>query len=64
MELTATEEKVVRRAVEAYRQVRNRVTKGAFQGRTADQILDELHPTPERWAELASVVIGRGEGER
>lgn len=64
MELTPAEEAAVRRAVKAYREVRNKATKGVFRGMTADQILDELHPTPERWAELASFVIGRGEGDR
>lgn len=64
MILTHAEELAVRRAVKAYRAVRNKVTKGPFRGMTADAILEELHPTPLRWAALAAFVIARGEAER
>jgi hypothetical protein len=63
MILTQTEETVIRRAVTAYNAMRNKATKGAFQGVTADEILEELHPTPLRWAALASLVIARAEGD-
>lgn len=63
MILTQAEETAVRRAVTAYRAMRQKATKGAFQGVTADQILEELHPTPVRWAALASLVISRAEAE-
>jgi len=62
--LTPSEEPVVRRAVEAYRRAKRKDRKGQFTGMTADQILEELVPTPVRWAELASFVIDRGEGAR
>lgn len=68
MVLTQAEEAVVRRAIEAYRDKRSRATKGAYRGVTADEILEELHPTPVRWAELASFVISHarddGQGAR
>ncbi|GMV05935.1 MAG: hypothetical protein AMXMBFR53_22120 [Gemmatimonadota bacterium] len=64
MELSPAEAVAVRRAVRAYREMRNKTAKGAFQGRTADEILDELRPTPERWAVLAALVIDRAESER
>jgi len=64
MTLTHAESLVVRRAVAAYRAMRNKTTKGAFQGRTADEILEELHPTPSRWFALAALVIARANGER
>jgi len=51
----------VRRAIEAYREVKVR-GKGPFRGPTADHILDELNPTPARWAELAAYVIETVEG--
>jgi hypothetical protein len=63
MILTPTEEVAVRRAVVAYRAMRSKASKGAYQGVTADQILEELHPTPLRWAALASFVIARAEGD-
>lgn len=63
MILTPAEEIAVRRAVSAYREMRNKASKGAFRGTTADQILEELHPTPVRWVALASFVIARAEGE-
>ncbi len=61
MILTHAEEIAVRRAVTAYREMRNKDSKGAFRGVTADQILEELHPTPVRWVALASFVIARAE---
>ena len=57
MVLSPTEEPAVRRAIEAYREVRRNTVKGAYRGVTPDQILEELHPTPARWAELAAFVI-------
>jgi len=63
MTLTPTEEMAVRRAVVAYRAMRNKTSKGVFHGATADQILEELHPTPVRWVALASIVIARAEGD-
>jgi hypothetical protein len=57
MVLTSAEEPVVLRAVEAYRKARLMKRTGRFTGLTADQILEELVPTPVRWAELASFVI-------
>jgi hypothetical protein len=63
MILTPAEEIAVRRAVTAYRAMRNKGTKGAFRGVTADQILEELHPTPVRWLALAAFVIARAEGK-
>jgi hypothetical protein len=57
MLLTPAEEAVVRRAVHAYREAKSKKTKGRVTGLTADQILEELVPTPVRWAELASFVI-------
>lgn len=62
MVLTRNEEPVVLRAVEAYRQAKDKERKGRYTGATADQILDELVPTPARWAELASFVIQTVEG--
>lgn len=63
MILTQAEEVVVRRAVAAYCEMQNKDTKGVFQGVTADEILEELHPSPLRWAALASLVIARAEGD-
>jgi len=61
MELTRDERPVVRRAITAYLEAK-RPHKGQFIGPTADQILEELMPTPVRWAELAAFVIGTAEG--
>lgn len=61
MTLTCAEEKAVTRAVAAYRAMRQKTTKGAFRGVTADQILEELHPGPLRWVALASLVITRAQ---
>jgi hypothetical protein len=63
MILTRAEEGVVRRAVVAYRAMSEKATKGAFQGTTADAILEELHPTPLRWVALASIVVSRAQDE-
>lgn len=63
MQLNRTEEVVVRRAVAAYQEVRNKGATGAFRGVTADQILEELNPTPGRWVELAAFVIACAEGD-
>lgn len=51
----------MRRAVEAYREAK-RPHKGPFTGRTADEILEELQPSPVRWAALAAYVIETAEG--
>lgn len=64
MILTRAESSVVLRAVTAYRAMRNKTTKGTFQGETADQILEELHPTPSRWFALAALVIARANEEQ
>ena len=61
MDLTAAERPVVTRAVEAYREAK-KGHKGPFKGATADQILEELTPTPIRWAALAAFVIAQAEG--
>ena len=61
MDLTPEERPVVRRAVAAYREMQ-KVHKGQFQGTTADAILEELKPSPARWAELAAFVIETAEG--
>jgi hypothetical protein len=60
MELTENERPVVHRAVEAYREAKKH-HKGQFTGPTADEILEELSPTPVRWAELAAMVIAAAE---
>jgi len=61
MNLTAAERPVVVRAVAAYLKAKA-PHKGQFVGPTADEILEELTPTPVRWAELAALVIARAEG--
>ena len=63
MILTEAEESAVRRAVVAYRAMNEKSTKGAFHGVTADEILEELHPTPLRWVALASLVVSRAQGK-
>ena len=63
MDLTPSEELVVRRAVEAYHEVKKE-HKGRFIGATADDILEELKPSPVRWAVLAAFVIETAEGPR
>jgi len=52
---------VVRRAVAAYLEMKDK-HKGAFGGTTANEILDELKPSPARWTELAAFVIEKAEG--
>jgi hypothetical protein len=61
MDITPDEEPVVRRAVAAYREAK-RGQKGPFRSRTADEILEELSPSPVRWTELAAFVIETAEG--
>jgi hypothetical protein len=61
MFLTPAEQPVVRRAVAAYREAK-KGHKGQFKGLTADQILEELTPSPVRWAALAAFVIASAEG--
>ena len=61
MDLTSDELPVVRRAVAAYHVVK-KGHKGPFRGTTADEILEELEPSPVRWAELAAFVIETAEG--
>ncbi len=61
MDLTPEEQPVVRRAVAAYNEMKKK-HKGAFAGTTADEILEELRPSPVRWNELAAFVIERAEG--
>ena len=61
MDLTTKEQPVVRRAVAAYLEMK-KGHKGAFGGTTAEEILDELKPSPVRWNELAAFVIERAEG--
>ena len=61
MDLTPDEQPVVRRAVAAYHEMKKE-HKGAFGGTTADEILEELKPSPVRWNELAALVIERAEG--
>jgi len=60
MDLTPAERPVVRRAVAAYAAKKDH--KGPFRGTTADEVLEELKPTPVRWAELAAFVIETAEG--
>jgi hypothetical protein len=60
MELTLKEDPIVQRAVLAYLQAK-KPHKGQFTGPTADEILEELSPTPVRWAELAALVIATAE---
>ncbi|MSR23009.1 MAG: hypothetical protein EXR92_05630 [Gemmatimonadetes bacterium] len=61
MILSPAEEPVVRRAVAAYLEAK-KGHAGQFRGRTADQILEELTPSPVRWTELAALVIASAEG--
>jgi hypothetical protein len=61
VELTKDERPVFRRAVAAYKDAK-RPHKGQFDGPTADEILEELSPTPVRWAQLAAFVIATAEG--
>ena len=36
--------------------------KGPFRGTTADEILEELKPSPVRWTKLAAFVIEKAKG--
>ena len=54
------EQPVVRRAVAAYKAKKRQ--KGPFRGTTADEILEELKPSPVRWTELAAFVIEKAKG--
>jgi hypothetical protein len=60
MELTIDEQPVVRRAVAAYQATKRH--DGPFKGTTADEVLEELKPSPARWTELAAFVIETAEG--
>ena len=60
MDLTPNEQPVVRRAVAAYQMKKEH--KGAFTGTTANEILEELKPSPVRWLKLAAFVIERAKG--
>jgi hypothetical protein len=61
MDMTPDEEPIVCRAVAAYREAK-KGQKGPFRGLTADQILEELRPSPVRWTKLAAFVIETAEG--
>ncbi|HIC52372.1 MAG TPA: hypothetical protein EYO97_00940 [Gemmatimonadetes bacterium] len=63
MELTRDEQFVVRRAVAAYHEAKEG-HKGAFGRTTADEVLEELKPSPIRWVALAAFVIEAAEGTR
>lgn len=76
LRLTKKEHGAVKKAVAAYKRVKSRIgrrrvaaNKTEHQGDTAADILDTLFPkgrmSPEhqrRWAKLANIVIGIGEG--
>lgn len=61
VKLTQAERPVFRRAVAAYLEAK-KPHKGKFAGPTADEILEELTPTPVRWARLAALVIEVADG--
>ena len=63
MDLTPDEQPVFNRAVVAYLDAKID-HQGQYRGQTADQILDELNPSPVRWAELADFVIATADGPR
>jgi len=63
MVLTIDEQPVVLRAVAAYRDAK-KGHRGVFRNVTADEILEELKPSPIRWAALAAFVIEAAEGTR
>ncbi len=52
---------MVRRAVAAYHEMKKKEHKGAFGGTTANEILEELKPSPVRWLALAALVIETAE---
>ena len=64
MDLTPDEQPVVRRAVAAYHEMKKKEHKGMFQGTTANEVLQELKPSPLRWNELAAFVIETAEKPR
>ena len=55
---------MVRRAVAAYNEMMKKEHEGAFRGTTANEILEELKPSPLRWLALAAFVIETAEGPR
>jgi hypothetical protein len=61
MDLTPEEQPVVRRAMAAYYEAKKGY-KGMFGRTTADEVLEELEPSPVRWAALAAFVIETAEG--
>ncbi len=61
MDLTRDEQPVVRRAMVAYQEAK-KGHEGPFRGTTADEILEELKPSPVGWGELAAFVIRTAEG--
>ena len=63
MDLTHEEGTAVSRAIAAYQKAKNG-QKGPFRGQTADQILEELSPSPARWTQLAALVIEKAEGPK
>ena len=63
MDLMPDEQLVVRRAVAAYHEAK-KGHKGAFRRTTADEVLEELEPSPIRWVALAAFVIETAEGSR
>ncbi len=58
--MTPEEQPVVRRAVAAYKA--KKAYEGPFKGTSADEILEELKPSPMRWSALAAHVIYVAEG--
>ncbi len=60
--MTPDEQPVVRRAVVAYEAKKKKRYKGPFRGTTADEILEELKPSPLRWLALAAFVIEKAKG--
>ena len=62
MDLTPNEQPVVRRAVAAYHEMKKKEHKGVFTGTTANEILEELKPSPVRWLELAAFVVESAKG--
>ncbi len=63
MDLMPEEQPVVRRAMAAYHEAKKGY-KGMFGRTTADDVLEELRPSPIRWAALAAFVIETAEGPR
>ena len=63
MIMSPAEKIAVRRAVVAYRAMRDKTSRGAFRGETADEILEALHPTPGRWVTLAAFVVAEARSD-